>query len=85
MGWRGMYSFELTQGLEACSYERGNQSARFREGGECLDWLSDCQLLKNNSVLWSLIQGLTSHNVQSGFKCSKISPDRVTSCTKLRA
>jgi hypothetical protein len=39
-------------------------------GGGGLNWLSDCEFLKNNSLIWSLIQRLISNSMQSGFKCS---------------
>jgi hypothetical protein len=34
--------------------EHSNEPLDFKKGGAFLDWLSDCYLLKRDSVLWSL-------------------------------
>jgi hypothetical protein len=33
--------------------EHGNEPSGCLKGGELLDWLSDCQLLKKDSAPWS--------------------------------
>jgi hypothetical protein len=37
----------------AASCERGNEHSDYIRGGEFLDQLSDCQLLKKDSAPWS--------------------------------
>jgi len=37
----------------AGSFEHGNETSVSIKSGEFLDWLSDCQLLKEESAPWS--------------------------------
>jgi len=40
-------------GSMAGSRDNGNESLGSVKGGEILDWLSDCKLLKKDSAPWS--------------------------------
>jgi hypothetical protein len=49
----------------ASSCERGNEPSGSIKGGEFLDHLNGCQLLKKISALWISISGSVAHPVVS--------------------